>query len=111
MHGGLHVLPGERANPARAPTEDAGTEKRTEETGNGILKATAHPNASEDQSAEADDRTRIDRKGLERPRERGRTGEVHRALGMATLANASTKSVGIITRNGCVSFRLRWLRS
>ena len=54
----LHRLPGERFNPACAPSKNASAKERTEEARNGILKATAHhPNAGEDQTAKTDDCT------------------------------------------------------
>jgi len=81
MHGGLHVLPGERPNPTRAPAENASAKQRAEEAWNGVLEAPRHhPNPSEDQTAETDDRTRVDRECFERPHEGLRSGEVHRSL-------------------------------
>ena len=41
-----------------------------------------HPDSGEDQTAETDDRARIDGEGLEGCHQRGRPGEVHRPLGM-----------------------------
>ena len=41
-----------------------------------------HADSGEDQSAEADDRARIDGEGFEGGHQRGRAGEVHRPLGM-----------------------------
>jgi D-serine deaminase-like pyridoxal phosphate-dependent protein len=84
VHGSpLHRLPGERTNPARAPSENARAEERTEEAGNGILEATAHhPNSGEDQAAEADDRASVYSEGFECPHQRLSAGEVHRALCM-----------------------------
>src|SRR5260370_8368430 len=76
-----HVLAGKRTDPARAPSEDSGTEQRTEEPWNRILKATAHhPYSGEDQTAETDDGTRVDSERLERPHERLSSGKVHRSL-------------------------------
>jgi hypothetical protein len=47
----LHRLSGQRADPASTPTEHSGTEERTEETWNCVLKATAHhPDSGEDES-------------------------------------------------------------
>jgi hypothetical protein len=42
VHGGLHRLPGERANPASTPAQNAGAKERAKEPGNGILKTAAH---------------------------------------------------------------------
>src|ERR1035438_5744229 len=63
---------GGRVGPvAGAASRPAKTKARTEQAGNGILKATAHhPNAGEDQTAEADDSARIDGERFECPHER-----------------------------------------
>jgi hypothetical protein len=84
-----------KSNPPGAPAENASAEKRTEQARNGILKATAHhPNAGEDQTAEADDRARIDREGFERPHERLSAGEVHRSLCMGYARECERKEGG-----------------
>jgi hypothetical protein len=42
-------MPGEEANPTRAPPENASTEQRTEEAGNGVLgNLQTSPDSSED---------------------------------------------------------------
>jgi hypothetical protein len=70
-HHPLHRLPGERANPARAPSKDTSTKQSAEEAWNSILEATAHhPNAGEDQAAKTDDRPRVDGERFERSHER-----------------------------------------
>ena len=75
MHGSLHIdcpvrKPVHPAPQPRTPAPNSAPKR----PGEGVLEATAHhPNAS--------------------------AGEVHRVLSMATLAKASTKSVGILTRN------------
>ena len=80
---GLHVLAGEGPNPASAPTENASSEQCAEKTRNGVLEATAqHPNAGENQAAEADHGPGIDGEGLEGRHQRCCPGEVHRSLSM-----------------------------
>src|SRR5271166_567290 len=82
----LHVLAGEGANPASAPTENASSEESSKKPGNGVLEATAqHPNAGENQAAEADHGPGIDGEGLEGCHQRCCPGEVHRSLGMRNV--------------------------
>jgi hypothetical protein len=69
------------SDPARAPAENASAEERTEQSRNGVLETTRHhPNAGEDQTAEADDSASIDGERFERSHERLSAGEVHRSL-------------------------------
>ena len=78
---GLHRLPGERPDPARAPAQNTGAEQRAEQSWNGVLEPPRHhPDSGEDETAEADDRTGVDGKGAERAHQRRCAGEVHRPL-------------------------------
>jgi len=77
----LHRLPGQGANPSGAPTKHSGTEQRTEEPWDGVLKSSRHhADASEDQTTETNDGARIDRERFERPHEGLSPGEIHRSL-------------------------------
>src|ERR1700733_4026093 len=85
----LHRLSGQGADPTGAPTEYSGTEQCPEESWDGVLEPSGHhPDSSEDEAAETDDGTRINRKGLEGSHECLRPGEVHRSLGLCDVRSA-----------------------
>jgi hypothetical protein len=56
--------------------------------------AAHHPYAGEDQAAETDDRPRVDCERFERSHQRGRAGEVHRALCMSRARERESEKGG-----------------
>src|SRR5579871_1714794 len=91
----LHLLSGQRADPAGTPTENSGAKKSTEETWNRILKASAHhPDTGEDQTSKTDHCTRVHREGLECPHERLCSGEVHRSLRVSGASECESYEAG-----------------
>jgi type IV secretory system conjugative DNA transfer VirD4/TraG family protein len=88
----LHRLPGQRTDPTGSPTKHSGTEQRAEKPWYGILKPPRHhADAGEDEAAETDNRTRINREGFKRSHQRLCPGEVHRSLGMGDTAAYARK--------------------
>src|SRR6266849_9949521 len=87
----LHRLPGQRADPTSSPAEHSGTEQRTEESWDGILKAsTHHADSGEDKTAETNDSTRIYRESFKTSHQRLCAGEVHRSLGMSNTGECES---------------------
>jgi tetratricopeptide (TPR) repeat protein len=85
----------EISNPAGAPSEDSSAKQRTKETWNRVRKATAHhPDSGENESAETDDRARVNGEGFEGSHQRGRPGEVHRPLGVGNARERECKKGG-----------------
>jgi len=73
-----------KSDPAGSPTENSGTKQSAEESGNGILKASAHhADARKDEAAKTDNRPSVHGKSFKRPHERRCSGEVHRSLRMS----------------------------
>lgn len=97
----LHRLSGQGTNPTGSPAENAGAKQRTEETGNGVLKASRHhADTGKDQAAQANDSAGIHGERFERPHERLSAGEVHGALSMGCGGKSEREEDGSERTNG-----------
>ena len=84
--------PVKTADPARAPSQDSGTKKRAEESGNSVLKAPAHhADSRKNEPAKADDGPSVHGESFEGSHQRLRPGEVHRSLGVSDAASDTRK--------------------